>query len=251
MRHYIRLDPRLPDNKESYSDGLLSAFLLTFCFCEHQPERGRFRNRGVLSALLGRRARHIDRLLATGDLVLLQDGRLYFDGWDEWQEGNWQVAERMQRVRERKRASDVTVAVTPPVTPVAVTPSYIAENREQKTKTVGGELGLSHIAPLLHMAPPQVVPLEDDPVLQLQVWWQEFIGRQISEHDRQAAAVFLVDCPRLGLAGIQARITAHAQWRTENGKKPLGKLEFYRDTLRDQEEHLADSGVTRPRVVAN
>jgi len=246
MRHYIRLDPRLPDHKERYSDGLLAAFTLTFCFCEHQPERGRFRNRGVLSALLGRRSRHIDRLLAAGDLVLLPDGSLYFEGWDEWQEGNWQVAERMQRVRDRQKGQKVTVPVTVPVTPETVTVPYIAENREQKTKTVGGELGLSQIATLLSM--PRVVP-DEDPVLQLQVWWQEFNGGRISEHDKQAAAALIVDCQRLGLAGITARITEHAEWRTKNGKKPLGKLEFYRDTLRDQENHLADSGVLRPREI--
>ena len=90
--------------------------------------------------------------------------------------------------------------------------------------------------------------MENDRVLDLQLWWHEFIGRQISEHDKQAAGAFLIDYPRLGLDGIKARIIQHALWRVEHNKPALGKLEFYRDTLKEQETFLADQGVTRPRV---
>ncbi|HEX8865860.1 MAG TPA: hypothetical protein VF821_09415 [Lentzea sp.] len=103
MRSYIRLDPRFAERKGSYSDGAYAALIDVFCYAEQQADRGRFKSEAVLKAFLGRRARHIPYLIERGDLVEQPDGRLYVDGWDEWQEGDWQVAERMRRVRERKR----------------------------------------------------------------------------------------------------------------------------------------------------
>jgi hypothetical protein len=78
---------------------------LTFCYAEQQPDRGRFRPQ-VLKALLGRRKRWVPYLLEHQDLVQQEDGRLYVVGWDEWQEGDWQVAERMRRVRNRRYGPD-------------------------------------------------------------------------------------------------------------------------------------------------
>jgi hypothetical protein len=99
----------------------LATFALVLAFGEHQPHRGRFRNRQVLSALLGRRARWISFLMDHGDLIEQDKKVLYVDGWDEWQEGDWKVAERMKRVRDRQRRAKAvtatdTVSVTPPVT---------------------------------------------------------------------------------------------------------------------------------------
>lgn len=105
MRAYIRLDPRYPEHKEGYPDGALAALTLVFCYAEQQPDRGRFKP-NVLKALLGRRRRWIPFLIDHRDLVEQEDGRLYVDGWDEWQEGDWQVTERMRRVRNKNRNSD-------------------------------------------------------------------------------------------------------------------------------------------------
>lgn len=120
MRAYIRVDPNLPDAKEHYPDGALAAFTLTLCLAEHQGWRGRFRNRKLLAALLGRRARWIPYLIEHGDLVEAENGVLYFEGWDEWQEGDWKVGERVKRIRERRA---VTATVTDCVTPTVITPS--------------------------------------------------------------------------------------------------------------------------------
>ena len=229
MRAYIRLDPKLPDHKERYSDGLLAAFLLTFCFCEHQPERGTFRNRGVLAALLGRRARYIDALLAAGDLVFTNDGQLYFEGWRECQEGNWQVAERMKRVRERKREK-------PSVTPV--TPSTVTVSSEPLA--VGGKpLAVGILLP------------SDDPVVQLATWWSEKRGGFISESDKISASDLVIEAPRLAVAGIQAVICQRDEWLAENGKRPYRNLGAYIEAVRQAEYHLADQGVTRPRSRAH
>lgn len=121
-RAYIRLDPAFDERKESYPDGPFSALVSTFCLAEHQPHRGRFRSLEYLARLLGKRGRHARFLLEHGDLILLDDGRVYVDGWDEWQEGDWKVSERVGRIRGRQRRTapvtpDVTVDVTPTVTP--------------------------------------------------------------------------------------------------------------------------------------
>lgn len=103
-RAYIRLDPAFDERKESYPDGPYAAFIAVFCLAESQPDRGRFRSERFLRALLGKRGRHLAYLLSHGDLLLLPDGRLYVDGWDEWQEGDCTVQERLGRLRARREA---------------------------------------------------------------------------------------------------------------------------------------------------
>jgi hypothetical protein len=134
VRAYLRIDPNLPDRKADYPDGAYRAYIDTLCFAEQQPQRGRFRNRRLLAVLLDKRARWIKYLIDHGDLVEFTGGKLYVDGWDEWQEGDVTVSERMKRLRSRRR--DVTPTDTPGVTPPTVTvPS-----------AVGGSGGGKHLA---------------------------------------------------------------------------------------------------------
>lgn len=78
----------------------------------------------ILRAYLGRRARWIPFLLEKNDLVVVDDDELYVVGWDEWQEGDWKVQERVQRIRNRRRGKQLTAQVTPDVTVATVnTPS--------------------------------------------------------------------------------------------------------------------------------
>ncbi len=99
----MRLDPDYPEHKSVYPDGAIVAHTFCFCFGAQQPKPGVFRNRRLLAVLLEKRARWIPFLVEHQDLIERPDGSLYVEGWSEWQEGNWQVAERMQRVRARKR----------------------------------------------------------------------------------------------------------------------------------------------------
>ena len=103
VRAYVRLDPAFPDHKAVYPDGAVVALTFCFCFGAQQPRPGWFRNRRLLAALLDRRARWIPYLVERRDLIEHPDGSLYIEGWEEWQEGNWQVAERMRRVRDRNK----------------------------------------------------------------------------------------------------------------------------------------------------
>lgn len=100
-RAYIRLDPGFADRKVDYPDGPHAALIDCFCFAETQMTRGRFRDIRILRALLGRRGRWVQYLVDHGDLSILPDGRVYVDGWDEWQEGDWKVNERVQLIRGR------------------------------------------------------------------------------------------------------------------------------------------------------
>lgn len=105
-RAYLRLDPGFDEHKESYPDGPYAALITVFCLAESQPERGRFRNARFLRALMGRRGRHLPYLIEHGDIVEIEGGRLYVDGWDEWQEGDWKVQERLAKINGRHEAED-------------------------------------------------------------------------------------------------------------------------------------------------
>jgi hypothetical protein len=116
-RAYLRVDPMLYERKvvdQGYPLPLFAAFVGVLCLAEHQPQRGVFRNERVCKALLGSAGRLVGELITRGDLVR-RDGHLYVDGWDEWQEGDWKVGERVKRIRTRTRVTgqtvtDVTVA---------------------------------------------------------------------------------------------------------------------------------------------
>ena len=172
MRSYFRVDPRIVENKlkDGYTPAQVGAYLMLLSQAEQQPQRGRFRSSVELRAAMdcmveesgpaAAMAKYVPFLLNQGDVVKLGPGDphyvdgypYYVDGWDEWQEGNWQVAERMRRVRERKHlggpgtppvtrtvsridtppvTSADTVPVTPPVTAdvtVGVTPDVTARD---------------------------------------------------------------------------------------------------------------------------
>lgn len=115
-RAYIRLDPAFDEHKYEYPDGAYAALVATLCLAELQPERGRFRSVDYLRRLLGKRGRWVNYLLEHKDVIEMPDGRAYVDGWDEWQEGDWKVTERVHRIRRRRNGdanADVTVDVTP------------------------------------------------------------------------------------------------------------------------------------------
>lgn len=126
-RAYLRLDPGFDEHKHAYPDGAYAALIATFCLAESQPQRGRFRSLAYFKALLGERGRWAKFLLEHGDVVQLPDGRIYVEGWDEWQEGDWKVGERVRRIRGRRGpgpgsgGGGVTPDVTPDVTAATVT----------------------------------------------------------------------------------------------------------------------------------
>lgn len=131
-RAYLRLDPAFFDRKaidQKYPAGAVTALIGVLCHAEHQPQRGRFRDVRVLKALLGPHARWIAFLLEHRDLVAKR-GQLYVDGWDEWQEGDWKVGERVKRIRNRQRDESAGEVVTVPVTP-GVTVGVTVENESR------------------------------------------------------------------------------------------------------------------------
>ena len=114
-RAYLRTDPGIWRRKvveQRYPAALFAAFQAVLCLAEEQPDRGRFRSERLLRLLLdepkdGVRVlwgRHVTELVRRGDLVRLADGTLYVDGWDEWQEGDVTVRERMQRLLAARAA---------------------------------------------------------------------------------------------------------------------------------------------------
>lgn len=91
---YLRVDP----NIDAHPDP--GTMILLMCEAHRQPRRGRFRHLDRLRRSIGRR--QLQGAIDRGDLVEQDDGSWYLEGWDEWQEGDWTVGERVRRVRERR-----------------------------------------------------------------------------------------------------------------------------------------------------
>ena len=109
MRAYHRVDPLMDERKSHYTPAQLGAYLKVQLLAGRQSHRGRFRSQAALvGALPAAYAKHVAFLIEQRDLVAQQDGSLYLDGWDEWQEGDVTVKERMARLRNRHRNGAVT-----------------------------------------------------------------------------------------------------------------------------------------------
>lgn len=112
-RAYLRIDP----NMDAHPDP--EAMLTLILFGNRCSERGRFRSLTALEKLLGKK--RLKACLDRKDLVPISGGRYYVSGWDEWQEGDLTVGERMSRVRKRRsmepqelQADDRNDSVTEP-----------------------------------------------------------------------------------------------------------------------------------------
>lgn len=106
-RAYLRLDP----NIDQHPDPL--GMVLLLCAAARQPDRGRFRDVATLQRAVGRT--RVRAMIARHDIEELSGGGWYVVGWDEWQEGDFTVAERMRRMRTRRRGGRIAT-----VTPVTV-----------------------------------------------------------------------------------------------------------------------------------
>lgn len=103
---YLRMSPNL----DQHPDPL--AMLRAMCAANRQPQRGRFREPVVLERAVGRKAYR--GMVERGDVVPAEPGLgIYLEGWDHWQEGDLTVAERMRRLRSRKRDGSVTLPASP------------------------------------------------------------------------------------------------------------------------------------------
>jgi len=140
---YLRLDPNLD---QTHPDP--GAMVKLLCAAARQPQRGRFKSRAVLDNILGRAS--AKRALERHDVVPLPDGRLYVDGWDDWQEGDMTVAERQARIRARRaggaveplasRDTGVTQPLPDPLRKRDPTPTSTSETRRRQdveTEDVG------------------------------------------------------------------------------------------------------------------
>jgi hypothetical protein len=96
-RAYLRMDPDIDHTHPEYG-----WYVKLMCVANRQPERGRFKDRAIIAAALGRA--RLQRFIDRRDLVQMEDSRWYVVGWDEWQEGDWTVTERMSRMRQRRKS---------------------------------------------------------------------------------------------------------------------------------------------------
>ena len=96
---YLRIDPNIDATHPSPGD-----MVMLMCAANRQPVRGRFKTPELAERVLGRALYR--RCVERGDLVQNGAVGVYVDGWEEWQEGDWTVGERMRRLRGRKRHND-------------------------------------------------------------------------------------------------------------------------------------------------
>lgn len=97
---YLRLDPNIDQHDDP------GAMVVLLCEANRQIPRGRFSNLTRLRQILG--SKRLGVAIERGDLVWLSGSTYYVDGWDEWQEGDITVGERMFRMRGRRRNAAVT-----------------------------------------------------------------------------------------------------------------------------------------------
>jgi hypothetical protein len=134
-RAYLRIDPNIDQTV-----GDLEGFVRLLCSAARQPERGRFRDRAILDRSVGRV--RVGRMIERGDVSVLEDGRLYVQGWDEWQEGDLTVGERMKRMRARRKSAKTVSHVTPPPSPARndVTTDAVAKGLEGVSEASAAEI---------------------------------------------------------------------------------------------------------------
>jgi hypothetical protein len=95
---YLRIDPNLDSTHPAPAD-----MVALMCAANRQPKRGRFKTSELAQRVLGRSLYR--RSVERGDLIPNGTG-IYVDGWDEWQEGDLTVGDRMSRLRDKRRNKD-------------------------------------------------------------------------------------------------------------------------------------------------
>lgn len=99
---YLRLDP----NIDAHPDW--EGIVLLMLWANRQPRRGYFQP-ATVTKILGRKRAQEFLVPRPGkkrpDLVEQRDGTLYLDGWDDWQEGDLTVGERVRRLRAKRSAT--------------------------------------------------------------------------------------------------------------------------------------------------
>lgn len=128
---YLRIDPNIDQHPDAY------LLLDLMCAGARQTPRGRFRSIDHAIKAMGRKK--TDAAKDRKHLRELPDGTLYIDGWDEWQEGDLTVGERVRRLRDKRhsRYNAVTPSVTEPL-PDRKSPSEAIGDRR-----IGGEANAS------------------------------------------------------------------------------------------------------------
>ena len=117
MRAYHRVDPLMDERKSHYTPAQFGAFLKVQLVAGRQKHRGHFRSVEALRMTQpAGYARHVAFLVAEGDIAVAGDGTAYLPGWDEWQEGDMTVRDRMAKLRNKHRNNGVTRTVTGGVT---------------------------------------------------------------------------------------------------------------------------------------
>lgn len=92
---YLRIDPNLDSTHPAPGD-----MVALLCAANRQPRRGYFKSADLAARVLGKPLYR--RCVQRGDLH--QNGvGVYVDGWQEWQEGDLTVGERMSRLRDKRR----------------------------------------------------------------------------------------------------------------------------------------------------
>ena len=190
---YLRLDPLI----DSHPDW--AAMVTLVLWANRQPRRGYFKTLEVIRKLIGRR--RLDACIARRDLAEQPDGTYYLLGWDDWQEGDFTVGERMRRYRNKHVTGTVTNAVTlpsPPSEAARQQGSKAVETEKQRAVSIADSEkppdGNSHGVP------------EDQRQEYAAEVWAEFLRVSGQRSTRMATAVEFDVLKRWMDAGVPLRI---------------------------------------------
>jgi len=154
-RAYLRVDPAMFERKviqQEYPPLAYAALAASLCLADSQPVRGRFRDDHLLRVLLGPLARQLPYLLEHSDIVPASSHRgcgncpsghglpkqLYIDGWDEWQEGDWQVKERLARVRAKPSNGKHRIKIPDPTVSNDTDPTVSSYGSDRSVAAIAG-----------------------------------------------------------------------------------------------------------------
>jgi len=242
-RVYIRVSPTLVEDKEAdgYPDGAITAYVKLLGKAAEQPSRGYFLNGTVLRGYMGRHARWVKFMVEHADLVPQPDGRLYVERWEEWQEGDLTVADRVRRIRARRNAggndpsNGTSNASGNGPRARAASTKHVSTSTKHPAETVGAVTKLT----------------DSQAAIELAVGMEELLGHQLSAIDLTGCETAIGQYAYMDGSMLIARAKAHLEHCAQHQLPKPRTVQGFFKTWRSQNDYLADHGGHKPETTVD
>lgn len=214
---YLRLDPLI----DSHPDW--PAMVALILWANRQLRRGYFRSLENIKKAIGKK--RLQACIDRQDLVQLPDGSYHLVGWEEWQEGDHTVGERVRRCRDRR-----SIAVTsplldskPPSEALGVKASGVEERIEQALVLSGSD-----------KAPNGNGLTDEQKAEYASAVWEEFLKVSGQRGTRSITPLEYAALKRWMDAGIPLRVVLRGMADTKGKGRMLG---YYNSSVQDAYEY--------------